>query len=238
MSLEWEVVPDAAAVAAAAARRVALSAVAAIARHGRFRLVLAGGQTPAGCYARLRDADCDWSRWEIFFGDERCVPRMDAARNSRLAREALLDHVPIPRHAVHEIPAEDGAVAGAVRYAETVASHVPFDLVLLGVGEDGHTASLFPGVTLHEDAWTVAVLAAPKPPPARVSLGLRALRAAKEYGVMTTGASKRAALSAWRAGESLPIAQVCDGREGWVVVDRASASDHTGESGAGQLLQG
>lgn len=223
MSLAWEVVPGAAGVAEVAARRIATAAVAAIARHGCFRLVLAGGQTPAGCYAALRACACDWPRWEIFFGDERCVSRTDAARNSRLAREALLDHVPIPRRAIHEIPAEDGAAAAASRYAGILAQHVPFDLVLLGVGEDGHTASLFPGMTLHDDAWTVAVLAAPKPPPARVSLGLRALRATAEVGVMATGAGKQAALQAWQAGAALPIARVCAERSGWVVVDGAAA---------------
>jgi 6-phosphogluconolactonase len=131
--------------------------------------------------------------------------------------------VPIPRQAIHEIPAEAGAATGAARHAETVAACVPFDLVLLGVGEDGHTASLFPEAALTGDAWTVGVLAAPKPPPARVSLGLRALRATARIGVLATGTGKRPALQAWQAGVPLPVIRVCSGRAGWMLADRAAA---------------
>src|SRR5690606_9201955 len=128
--------------AAEAIRRAAAQAIAA---RGRFAVVLAGGSTPRGVYARLAAADADWAKWHVYFGDERCRPAGHPERNDRMAREAWLDRVALPRQQIHPIPAELGADEAARRYAATLARLETFDLVLLGLGEDGHTASLFPG---------------------------------------------------------------------------------------------
>ena len=200
-------VADRAALERAAADRILNAATSAIRARGRFHLVLAGGDTPRGAYRKLRDAHADWPAWHLYFGDERCVPRDDPARNSRMAEEAWLDHVAIPAPQRAPIPAELGAEAAARAYGASLRSVAAFDLVLLGLGEDGHTASLFPG---HE--WgaapgspaALAVFSAPKPPPERVSLSAARLSDAREALFLVAGESKRAALAQWRAGAAIP----------------------------------
>lgn len=219
-SPHWQTCADAEDVARCAADLVLRSAAAAIAARGRFRLVLAGGRTPRRVYELLLAAAVDWRRWELYLGDERCLPPQDSERNSVLAA-ALLARVPLG--AAHPIPAELGPGAAAQAYAPIVADAVPFDLVMLGVGEDGHTASLFPGHPLDEEPWAVAVHDAPKPPPGRVSLGLRALRATREVLVIAVGRDKADAIARWRAGAGLPIARVTTGLRGHVLLDSAAA---------------
>ena len=225
MSLHWQTFADLDALNACAAGHITDLAAQGIARDRRFRIVLAGGRTPQAIYTLLRGTHTEWSRWEIFFSDERCVAITDAERNARMARECLLDHVPVPAAQIFEIPVELGAEMAAVRYGALVAAHTPFDLVILGVGEDGHTASLFPAQQLDPLAWAVAVHDAPKPPNPRVSLGVRALRATRQVLVLAPGVGKQAALQAWRAGARLPIATVTEGLSGLVLVDRAANID-------------
>ena len=219
-ALRWQICADGADVARRAAELISRAAAAAIAARGRFRLVLAGGRTPREVYALLLAGEHDWARWELYLGDERCLAPSHAERNSVLAA-ALLARV--PAGAAHVMPAELGPVAAAQAYAPIVAGAVPFDLVLLGVGEDGHTASLFPEQPQDAAAWTVAVHDAPKPPPARVSLGLRALRATREVLVLAVGPDKANAVARWRAGADLPIASVTAGLAGNVLLDAAAA---------------
>src|SRR6185503_2955728 len=169
----WIPAADAGELRRAGFKRIVDAAGRAIAARGAFAISLAGGNTPRGVYAMLREADTDWALWHIYYGDERCVSRGDPERNSRMARDAWLDHVPIPAANIHEIPAELGADAGAAAYAKALKGLGDFDLTLLGLGEDGHTASLFPG---HEwgDSFgspgAIAVFDAPKLPSERVSL--------------------------------------------------------------------
>lgn len=198
------------------------AAAEAIAARGRFRLVLAGGRTPEMAYRLLAEGGAYWARWELYLGDERCLPVDHAERNQRMVEQAWLSRLSGDLPQVHFIAAELGPVAGAARYAPLVETAVPFDLVLLGIGEDGHTASLFPGQPLDAEAWVVPVLAAPKPPPERVSLGLRALRSTRRLLVLATGSDKRVALERWRAGEELPIARVCRELSVSVLLDRAA----------------
>ena len=206
-SVRWHAVSGVEALQRAAARRILAAAEAATRARGGFDVVLAGGRTPRDVYRRLREAKVDWARWHIYFGDERCLPRDDAGRNAHMAARAWLDHVPIPRCQVHEIPAGFGAEEAAQAYAQRLRCVGDFDLVLLGLGEDGHTASLFPG-----HAWgtepdapdALAVLDAPKPPPQRVTLSVARLSRARAVIFLVEGEAKRTAVARWRAGADIP----------------------------------
>jgi len=210
--VRWHAAAGAGALAAAVTGRTLDLARRAIEARGSFTIVLAGGETPRATYELLRHAEARWSDWHVYFGDERCVPRMDPQRNSHMAQEAWLAHVPIPSPQIHEIAAELGPVEGARRYATLVAGVASFDLVLPGRGEDGHTASLFPGRDIDvgdDDAPdAIAVFAAPKPPPMRVSLSARRLSRAEHVFFLVAGAGKSAALQRWRAGEEIPAASI------------------------------
>ena len=221
-STRWHLLDDSDAVAVQTAQHMLQSASRAIAERDLFRIVLAGGRTPEAAYRLLVGADTDWSRWEIYFGDERCLPVDDAQRNSIMAARALLDSVAVPVANVHPIPAERGAEAAASEYEPVIRAALPFDLVLLGIGEDGHTASLFPGQLHPTEQLVHAVHNAPKPPPDRVSLSARALSEAREVLILATGAGKRAAIQAWQAGEPLPIAEIGGPAPVDVLLDRAA----------------
>ena len=222
----WHLFDDASDVAHEAARRILMAADRAIRKQGRFSIVLAGGGTPEATYRLLVDAVAEWSKWHIYFGDERCLPADDAERNSVMAASALLDHVAIPADHIHPIPAEQGAEAGASAYGLVVADALPFDLVLLGVGEDGHTASLFPG-QLHPDSELVhAVHDAPKPPPDRISLSRNALSDCRELLILVTGAGKQQAVTRWKKGVDLPIANIGAHHAIDILLDRDAAGAH------------
>ena len=195
----------------AATQTILRAAQKAISQRGAFHIVLAGGTTPRRIYETLRKADADWAAWHVYFGDERCLPPEHAERNSRMAALAWLDHAAIPRGQIHPIPAENGAEVAARSYAQIVGGIGLFDLVLLGLGEDGHTASLFPG---HEPGNTpdapsaIAVFDAPKPPPQRVSLSAHRLGAAHQVMFLVTGAAKQQAITDWRNGIAIPAAAI------------------------------
>ena len=207
----WHPMPSAEALEDEAATRIAHAAREALARQERFRVVLAGGNTPRNVYRKLVSIATDWSRWEVYFGDERCLALNDAARNDRMAHETLLDHVPIAAGAIHRIPAEQGAAAAAQAYERTLAGVGPFDLVLLGLGEDGHTASLFPGHDIGAAADSPDVLAvfdAPKPPRERVSMSAARLSRAPRVLFLVAGGEKRDVVHRWKAGEAMPAAGI------------------------------
>ncbi len=214
---------DAEAVAQYAATAVIESAAEAIAARGVFHWVLAGGTTPKRCYELLRDAQLDWSKTHVWFGDERCLPVGDAERNDWMADEALLSHVPIPSSQIHRMDAELGPEVAAARYDALLADAPTMDLILLGIGEDGHTASLFPGNPgLDDHRLAIPVYHSPKPPPERVSMGYAALNAAHRCLIMVAGKGKTDAMSRILAGERLPVARV-SGSE-WLIDQDASGS--------------
>lgn len=216
MRATWQTEVDEAAVADAACRLIGVAARNAIADHGRFRLVLAGGSTPLATYQRLAASDQNWKRWCLYYGDERCLPVDDPARNCAMVlATGLADRV--GKH--FPIPTEIGAKQAAAQYRERIRNALPFDLVLLGIGEDGHTASLFPGQDW-PDKPVFAVRNAPKPPAERVTLGVKALQNCRMMLVLATGESKAAAVQQWRAGAPLPIARVADIEQATVLVER------------------
>lgn len=186
---------------------IARAAEQAITDSGAFRVVLAGGSTPRALYKRLCALKTDWTAWHIYFGDERCLPATDPGRNSTMARDAWLDHVPVPQKQVYAIPVEMGAKAAAAAYSATLKQVGEFDLVLLGLGEDGHTASLFPGNDWGQEVDSpvaLPVFDAPKTPAERVSLSAWRLSQAKQVLFLVTGESKHEAVMNWRAGANIP----------------------------------
>ncbi len=210
-AVRWHAMAGSSALRQEACRLILDAAANAIAARGCFSLVLAGGNTPTPIYTALRDADTDWSRWDVWFGDERCLPVGDAERNSTMATHAWLGHVPIPRERIHVIAAELGATAAAALYADALSGVGAFDLVLLGLGEDGHTASLFPDHELGTAADApdaLAILDAPKPPPQRVSLSAARLSHARSALFLVEGAGKRDAVQRWRQGDDIPASAI------------------------------
>ncbi len=192
---------DGAAVAARAAALIGELLSATLVARGRAHLALAGGTTPAGAYAQL--ALTDWSAVELWFGDERCVGPDDPESNYRMVADTLLGHAGAAL--VHRIEGELGAERAAAAYELELRERVSddgddlpvLDVVLLGIGEDGHTASLFPhnSALAVRGAAVVAVHDAPKPPPDRVSLSLEVLRRARATILLAAGPGKADALA-------------------------------------------
>lgn len=203
-TVRWHAYSSTTALMTAVAGRLTVLARDAITARGRFDIVLAGGETPRALYQLLTQADAEWSRWHIWFGDERCLPVDDPSRNDSMARSAWLAQVPIPPDHICPLDAPDASIR--------LAAVPVFDLVLLGLGEDGHTASLFPGHDWGQMPASPSILSvahAPKPPPARLTLSAARLSAARQVWYLVDGAHKQAALQRWRAGEPLPAAAIC-----------------------------
>jgi 6-phosphogluconolactonase len=201
--------PDPESVAERAAATIARRLTAAREQRGVAHLALSGGTTPGRTYELLATAQDGWRGVEIWFADERCVPPDDPDSNYRLAAETLLHPAAIADGAVHRMEGELGPDEGARRYAAALsgalagpAAPAPapvLDVVVLGIGPDGHVASLFPGApTLDagDDAVCLGVWDSPKPPPERITLSLAVLRAARSCVLLATGASKADAVAA------------------------------------------
>jgi 6-phosphogluconolactonase len=239
-----EIVPDALALARAVADLVAARAAEAIAKRSRFTLALAGGSTPTAAYRLLAGGlgeQIDWARVLVFWGDERCVPPDDPQSNYRMARDALLDHVPIPAASVHRIRGELEPRVAAEEYERLLkallgtksgadAPRSGLDLVLLGLGENGHTASLFPGKRAVHEArhWAMAEYIEAVAM-WRVTLTPVMLNAASEVVFVAAGEAKAGTLRAVLEGpfvpDQLPAQAVRPdpGRLSWLV-DAAAAS--------------
>ena len=204
----WHILETADQVALAVYDQILEAAEYAVARHGEFKLVLAGGSTPEKVYHLLAKSDVDWSKWYIYYGDERCLPVDHVDRNSLMANKCFLGKVAIPDKHIFTIPAELGPERGAKEYEQIVANALPFDMVLLGMGEDGHTASLFPGHQHRQDDLVHAVYNSPKPPSERVSISAGALSNTHNLIFMVTGTNKQEAVNAWRSGQDLPVSSI------------------------------
>jgi 6-phosphogluconolactonase len=232
-------------LALAASERIIQSANEVIRARGRFTLVLSGGSTPEKTYAHLsspqRESRIDWSKTYLFFGDERVVPHDDARSNYHMAKRSLLDKIPIPADHVFPIPTDKISPAeNAVAYAQSLAKFfgIPidgkpprFDLILLGLGDDGHTASLFPEAdALKENrAWVTWSPPGTLPPPVdRVTLTFPALHAAREVLFLVAGANKAAPLREVVEGHAPPERRpaagivLTDGKVAWLI-DKAAA---------------
>lgn len=222
------------AVAANAAAAVVESAFKAIHEHGEFRLVLSGGRTPKAAYqllaGDLRD-EVDWRRVIFYFGDERCVPPADPASNYRMASEVLFEPLKIQGNSVRrmagELPPPSAAADYDAEVRAVMAERKPaFDLVLLGMGAEGHTASLFPGSpALDETTRTVTSVVVPIEPPQRLTMTPIAFGSARKILFLVTGAEKADALArVFGGGDDLPAARVSRLAASQFLVDEAAAS--------------
>ena len=227
---DLQVFSNSQALAEAAADTIADQARRSIKARGQFYLVLAGGSTPEPTYRLLGKppyrSQIDWSRVHVFWGDERCVPLEDEKSNYRMAWEALLAHVPIPATQIHRIPGElpagDAAAVYQAALRAILGPNPRLDLILLGMGADGHTASLFPNSPALEveDELAVAVHAPDQEVPWRVTLTLPVLNRARTVLFLVSGEEKAEALARVREGdEAMPAArvQVQSGEEVWLV---------------------
>ena len=188
----------------AAVQRILKAADESIATHGSFLIVLAGGSTPKSVYTLLSQVEADWAHWHIYINDDRCLPVDDKERNSLMVDQVWLSHVSIPKKQIHAIPSELGPVEGAKAYAKTLANVPTFDLVLFGLGEDGHTASLFPGHAVDNSADAVPVFNSPKPPAERVTMSQNRLNNTNAAMFLVTGQGKQEAVNNWRNGVAIP----------------------------------
>lgn len=207
--------PDDDALAREAGDRIIALSGEAIDDHGRFSIALSGGSTPRRLFALLASepyaSRIEWAHVHIFWGDERCVPPDDSESNYRMAREALLDHVPLPPENIRRIKGERDPAQAAEEYEHLLrmffaGSALPrFDLLLQGMGADGHTASLFPGTqALHIASRWVAANYVPKLDSWRITLTAPAINAGAHIMFLVAGASKTAALRAVLRGPHQP----------------------------------
>ncbi len=219
---QWHQFDTASQVADEVLVQILNSAEKAIAERGSFKLVLAGGSTPEKIYQQLVTAKTDWSKWMIYYGDERCLPADDKDRNSIMAANALLSKVAIPAANIFTMPTELGAVEAAVKYREAITDVDQFDLVLLGMGEDGHTASLFPGHVNASEETVHEVYNSPKPPSDRISLSAKTLANTRQCFFIVTGTSKVDPVKQWKQGADLPVASIAPATGVDIYIDSAA----------------
>jgi 6-phosphogluconolactonase len=241
--------PDSDILAAATAARLIPRLLDAQTEYGTAALVLSGGGVGiatlrAVASSPARDA-VDWGRVDVYWGDERFVPADDDERNERQAREALLDCVPFDPERIHPMPASDGpdaddVEAAAARYADQLAELAPdnaalprFDVLLLGMGPEGHTASMFPDTAAvrEQDRMVVAVEECPKPPSERISLTRPAIASAEEVWLIAAGEGKADALARAVRGAGpieIPAASAVGRRRSLWLIDRAAAAKLSG----------
>jgi 6-phosphogluconolactonase len=231
------VVPDADVLAATVASRLVAKIVDAQADRGAASVVLTGGRIAKKVLETLKDlpaaAAIDWSRVDLWWGDERYLPAGDADRNETQARAALLDSLPLDPAKVHAMPADDGrgAEEAAAAYATELGEPLPpFDVLMLGVGEDGHVASLFPDhpVLNETSTTTAAVHNSPKPPPTRITLTMPAIQTADEVWLIAAGPDKTVSVGAALGGDKTrPAAHATGVSKTYWLLDQAAAADVT-----------
>lgn len=205
---------------------------------GTFRIALSGGETPKALYAKLASdplrGQIDWTRVEMFWGDERFVPHDDPRSNFAMARDILLSHVPIPARRIHPIPVSGNAACAAEDYAKLLQNMYGatafelgrplFDLVLLGLGSDGHTASLLPGQSVLDDRekWVSAVLSGREEP--RITLTFPAIESSAALAFLVIGDDKKDAVRKARSADtSIPAGQLKPQGAVFWFLDSASA---------------
>jgi 6-phosphogluconolactonase len=226
---------DAEAVAVRAAEEITRLLNVALEQRSSAHLALSGGTTPARTYELLASSPVEWQRTDVWFADERCVGPQDAESNYRLAAESLLGTAQVPPERVHRMEGELGPQPGANAYAHELRSHLAaedeqlpvLDVVVLGIGPDGHVASLFPGAATLDAPETEICLGvedSPKPPPERITLSLQMLRVARCCVLLATGAGKADAVDAMLGDPSRHVPASLLARERLTVIADDSAA--------------
>jgi len=206
--INFKIYKDPQAVAEAAADYLYQQIKTCVADKNQCHVVLPGGSTPAHCLELLAQKSLPWKNIHWYPGDERCLPPGHADRNDTMIIDRLFSQQPQAVKNFHPIPAELGPQQGAENYTKIISSIHNLDILVLGMGEDGHTASLFPeNAALNDLRCVVPVFNAPKAPDERVSIGLTTLANATECIVLVTGKAKREALQLVQQGVELPITQ-------------------------------
>ena len=182
----------------------------AVRKKRSFKIVMAGGSTPERLYKSFLDiSNQNFSDWELYVGDERSLPEDSKDRNSNMIKRSFIDHLPNDsKPKFFPINTEKGSQEASNEYNSIINMIDQFDLVLLGLGEDGHTASLFPGHQWDQQLNVVAVSNAPKPPSDRVSMTPKAFLKAKKIFFIVTGHGKRDAVNAWKKGLDIPASKI------------------------------
>jgi len=234
MKAEQKILPDSESLIEAATEQFVASARAAIAKRGVFYVALAGGSTPKGLYQKLTTSpyseQVDWSRVHLFFGDERCVLPTHDDSNFKMAREAMIDHIAIPQENVHRMPTEEGVAPDvAIKYSRKmleILGEQPLDLVLLGLGPDGHIASLFPDTPALDVTETKTTsLYVEKFESWRVTMTYPTINSARQVVVFIGGEAKAAIVKdiTTDAVEGLPVQRLAPQGEYYWFMDAAAA---------------
>jgi 6-phosphogluconolactonase len=180
----------------------------AIKSRGSFKIVLSGGNSILNTYKVLNSSESDWDKWHIYLGDERCLPIGDKSRNNHIINQVWLNNSQILKKNIHYIQVELGINSGSIHYEKVLNSVGDFDVTLLSMGEDGHTASLFPGHLYNENKNVVTEYNSPKYPKERISMSYLRLNKSKNVFKILSGSSKQEALDLWLKGEELPINKI------------------------------
>lgn len=211
---EWSVAPDFEKASVAAATFLKQQILSTVEQRGECHVALPGGNTPARCLELLAEENLPWDNIFWYLGDERCYPQGHEDRNDVMLEKNLWSKIPLSNNYVshtYPIPAELGPELAAKAYQEIIENILPLDIVFLGMGEDGHTASLFPdNPGLQNSASVIPVHNAPKPPVDRVSLGLETLKKAECRMVLAVGDSKFGVITEIKRGTNLPINAIGD----------------------------
>lgn len=233
MKAEQKILADASSLIEAAAEQFVSAARSAIAKRGVFYVALAGGSTPKGLYQKLATSpyieQIDWTRVHLFFGDERCVLPTHDDSNYKMARQAMIDHVPIPQTNVHRMPTEEGvAPEVAIRYCrkmKEILQEQPLDLVLLGLGPDGHIASLFPETAALDATTMTTSLYVEKFESWRVTMTYPTINAARQVIVFIAGEAKADIVHdiTTDAVQGLPVQRLAPQGDYYWFMDKAAA---------------
>jgi len=228
MEDDFKIFPDAEAVAQAAAEYLYDQITTCVNAKAVCHVALPGGSTPARCLELLSGKPLPWSSIHWYVGDERCYPPGHPERNDSMIQLQLWSRIETPAENLHPIPAELGPELAAETYSVLIDKIGCLDIVVLGIGEDGHTASLFPNNPAIENKHSVVpVFDAPKPPAERVSLGLTTIQSAGQRIVLVSGSGKREALAQLKQGKQLPIALI--GASHWFVDEAAAYNNIQGQ---------